>query len=196
MSVWLRLAAFGLLLCSPLAAEANWGRGRSTSNTTTYYYYPSPFVYVPVVAPAVPVFVAPALPYCPPPVAETLAPTPPPRIYATPTPAPPTVPPGGQQPPPNQQPPGVGESRSFYDAYGVAVREESSATPERVAIGFWNHSTKDMVLKVDGQPRTLARGQSVLLTLPRQFVWQIDERQPLNERVPAGQAGVDIVIRR
>lgn len=191
MTVWLRLAAFVLLLWSPLAAEANWGRGRTTSTTTTYYY-PSPFVYVPVVAP---VFVAPALPYCPPPVAVPVGPAPAPRIYATPTPAPPAAPPGGQQQP-GQQPPGVGESRSFYDAYGVAVREESTSTPERVAIGFWNHSSKDVVLKVDGQPRTLARGQSVLLTLPRQFVWQIDERQPLNERVPAGQAGVDIVIRR
>jgi hypothetical protein len=192
MSVWLRLAAFGLLLWSPVAAEANWGRGRSTSNTTTYYY-PPVVVYVPIVAPAAPVFVAPALPYCPPPIVAS--PAPPPRIFATPTPAPPAAPPGGQ-PPPSQQPPGVGESRSFYDAYGVAVREESSASPERVSIGFWNHSSKDVVLKVDGQPRTLSHGQSVLLTLPRQFVWQIDERQPRNERVPAGQAGVDIVIRR
>lgn len=184
MSVWLRLAAFGLLLLSPLAAEANWLRNRNASTTTTYYYTPA-VVYVPVV----PVFVALPIPICPPPTAAA-SPAPAPRIYATPTPAPSAAPPGGQPPP------GVGESRSFYDAYGVAVREESTRTPEHVTIGFWNHSGKDMVLKVDGQPRTLARGQSVLLTLPRQFVWQIDERQPQNETVPAGQAGVDVVIRR
>lgn len=188
MPVWIRLAAVALLLLSPLIAEANWLRNRNAANTTTYYYAPA-VVYVPVVTPTLPVFVAPPIAYCPPPVAAS-SPAPAPRIYATPTPAPPAAPPGGQPPP------GVGEARSFYDAYAVAVREESSRIPERTTIGFWNHSSKDVVLKVDGQPRALKRGQSVVLSLPRQFVWQIDERQPRDEMVPAGQAGVDIVIRR
>ncbi|MBL8798722.1 MAG: hypothetical protein JNM56_32815 [Planctomycetia bacterium] len=197
MSVWLRLAVLAALLLSPLAAEANWFRGRNSgTGTTTTYYYPVTVYYV---APVVPVLAVPPVAYCPPPTMAIPAPAPmaAPRLFATPTPAPPTgATPSTTPPPATTPPPGIGESRSFYDAYAVAVREESSRQPERVTIGFWNHSSKDVVLTVDHESRTLARGQSLQLTLPRQFVWQVDERRPQNENVPAGQGGVDIVIRR
>jgi hypothetical protein len=55
---------------------------------------------------------------------------------------------------------------------------------------------RDLTLTVDGQARLLPRNQSVTLTLGRQFTWQVDQRAPLTEGVPAGRNTLEIVIRR
>jgi len=39
-------------------------------------------------------------------------------------------------------------------------------------------------------------GKSVKLDLARQFVWRVDSRDQLQERVPDSEAGLEIVIRR
>jgi len=63
-------------------------------------------------------------------------------------------------------------------------------------VGFWNLTDRDLTVKVDGQPHALARGRGLTLTLGRQFVWQVDQRAPTNERIPEDKTTLEIVIRR
>jgi hypothetical protein len=49
---------------------------------------------------------------------------------------------------------------------------------------------------VEGQTHFLARGKAVRLTLARQFVWKVDDREPQIERLPNSVPGMELVIRR
>jgi len=214
MSAMIRVTAAALVLLLPLSASANWFRGHSTT-TTAYYWYPAGTVYyVPTyqwVYPAAPVYgtpdcqpapVAAAIPVYAVPQAAPPQGIPVPAAPSTPTaPTTPTVP---QQPvPPPGQPmnpalpkAGVGERSSFYDAYPAVQSNLNAVAAERSSVSFWNNTNRDLVLKVDGVARSVRQGQSINLTLPRSFVWQIDDRQPATERLPANQSALDIVIRR
>src|SRR5437773_12085514 len=100
------------------------------------YYYPAPVqwapLYSPLYAEPCPGFAAPrALVY----------PQAPARPYATPTPAPPSgapVSPTNPSPPPMKKVPEAGESRSYFDAYGVEPRTSEKRAGDRCAAGFWN----------------------------------------------------------
>jgi hypothetical protein len=179
MSAKARATAVLLVLILPLTASAFGFRSRP--ETTTYYsYYPAPVVWVA----AYPVYCVPVV---------VAVPAPPPRVYAAPTAAPPLANP----PPAPPMPPAVGEQRtSYYDAYAVAGREGQPVDGERCSVGFWNSTDRDLVLRVAGQVRALPRGRGVTLVLPRDFVWQLDSRDPQVERVQAKESAVEIVIRR
>jgi hypothetical protein len=91
--------------------------------------------------------------------------------------------------------PAVSESRTYFDTYfGGAGAAKPAA--DRCSVAFWNLSGQDLGLKVDGQSRLLPRGQSVTLTLGRQFVWQVEGREPQKQDVPANEGALEIVIRR
>jgi hypothetical protein len=181
MSV-IRIASLALILV--IAVEAQ-GRGFGRAPAASYSYYPPAVVLVPVQPLYSPLVCLPAGPQVPP------------RIYATPTPAPPLGQPQGKPAtPPPAPPPGVKESRSFFDAYALAGPAGQPVNGLRCQVGFWNNTEQDLVVTVDGQARTLVRGKGVTLELPRSFVWQVDGREPRSERVPAEQAGLEIVIRR
>jgi hypothetical protein len=97
-------------------------------------------------------------------------------------------------PPPN--PPGSTESRSYYDAYPVAVRNAEAAARDRCTVGIWNLSDRDVQVQVDGQTRTLPRGRKWTGEVPRQFRWQVVGKEARAEQVPEYEAGLEIVLRR
>jgi hypothetical protein len=92
--------------------------------------------------------------------------------------------------------PAVSEVRSYYDTYAVAPDRSSQPLGERCSIEFWNLSSHDLTLKVDGSSRQLKTGQNLLLELGRHFVWQVEGREPQRENIPLGESALEIVIRR
>ncbi len=167
------------------------------------FYYPAPVV---VAQPARVFVVAPAPP---PPPAPFCVPAPP---LAPPQPAPPSA---GEMPAPRPAPPGgpavpapaesrksnVSTSRKpgepFFSEYPVAARDDRRPVGDRFAIGFWNQSARDVVLKVGEQRYALRPGQGQTVNLPRQFVWSLEgSGDPQLSAVPADAAGLDVVIRR
>ena len=91
--------------------------------------------------------------------------------------------------------PHVTES-NFYDVYRVISRQEARPAGDSCSIAFWNLSSTDMALKVAGRTHTLPRDKNLMLTLDREFVWQVEGREAQVERVPAGESALEIVIRR
>jgi hypothetical protein len=85
---------------------------------------------------------------------------------------------------------------SFYDVYPVAPRGGVPPAGDRRPVSFWNLTGRDVVLTVDGRAQTVPRGGKARLVLERRFVWQVDGREPRNEDVAAGAAGLEIVLRR
>jgi len=160
--------------------SANWFRTQAPV-VTAYYYCPVSVICVPTFPVSMPT-------YAPPPATTGV---PAPQLqqqpgYAKPSPAPPS----------GSAAPGVDESRrsNYFDAY--AVEKPSAGATDRCTVGFWNQSAQEVTVTVDGQPRTLQRGQGVTLDLPRRFVWQIAGRESVQETIAGVQSGVDIVIRR
>ena len=187
MMLFVRGAALAGLLVALLAAPAFGWHRRTASYYYSGYYAPvaggvSYYQFVPNynLQPAV-VWVP-----CAPGTAGATLPT---RvsIYAPPTPAPPSQtvePPLGK---PDQSPgPPISEWRA------------GSATPAakgRYAVGFWNVSSRDVLLTVAGQTRLLPRNRSITLELEREFIWQVDQQAARQERVAAERNGMEIVIR-
>ncbi len=165
---------------------------------TRAFYVPIAVVVTPVPAPAVRV-------PCPEPLlgsaAPVVAPAPP---AATPLPSPPSS--GPLRPTPAPQPrssPPVNEgaatsakvSTSFYEALPTA----NAAAPRAgslFSVTFWNLSNTPLSLHVAGQMRTLNRGQRWTLELDREFAWQVEGRETQVSRVPAGEPGLTVLIRR
>lgn len=174
-------------LALPATSLANGLRPRALS-TTAYSYYPSSWYYPVYTSP---VYVMPYEPACVP------APAAPARVYATPTPAGPSAtpatPPRSTEPPLSPSP-GVTEQRSYFNAYSVAPRASDKPSSDRCAVGFWNLTSADVVLRIGDQTHRLPRGKSLKLDLGRQFVWQVDNREPQTEQV--SEAAIEIVIRR
>jgi hypothetical protein len=73
----------------------------------------------------------------------------------------------------------------------------SAGTPtkERLKIGFWNLTGRDITLTVEGKVRTLAKNRALTLELEREFSWQVDRLPAHVERVPDGLAVHEVVIR-
>src|SRR5207244_929005 len=162
------------------------GVGRSSRS----YYWPVPVQ--PVSAYCVcPVYVAPACQAAtaPPPFATVwpqpfAAPAAPPAapvpqkapIYARPEAAPPSSGPMPGEAGSNGLAPrsraSVTESRAYSESYPVAVQDSVRRFGDRCSIEFWNLTNKDVILKVDGQSRTLAQGKSLSVDVARRFTWQ------------------------
>src|SRR5262249_59198819 len=107
---------------------------------------------------------------------------------------------GRAEPPlhsPGQRAPKVMESRHVG---GVAAGQtpETKPVPEtdRCKVGFWNVTGRDVTLTINGQARRLPRDRAVTLDLGHKFVWQLDQREPRSEVVPAEQATFEVVLRR
>ncbi|OAI54038.1 hypothetical protein AYO44_03915 [Planctomycetaceae bacterium SCGC AG-212-F19] len=196
MTRLLRIAVGVLLVTLPASASANWFRSRPAVAVASYYC--PPLVCVPSYLVVCPIpMTAPLVPA----VATTAEP---PRIYATPVPAPassapgtaPPANPAPSGPTPKPPPPGANEAQSYYDAYAAAAPRTGLKPAEVLSIGFWNNTSKSMMLRVQGQSHALPAGRGVTLELPRQFVWQIDGRDAQLVNLPAAQTGADFVIRR
>ncbi len=164
------------------------------------YYYPVPVVaYSPVVF-CVPAYTATVIA----PVAAA------PRSLAQPIPAPPSRAPATPrtQEPPLSAPatPGISESRkvpgateelSYFNAYALAVTDAGSLIADRCRVSFWNLTDRPLTVKVADQSYVVQRNsQSMPMELSRQFVWRVDGREPQQERLPEGESGLVIVIRR
>lgn len=208
--------ALSLLLALPMAASANW---RSFSSgpavAVRSYYYPAAVYSVPVAypvmmvpapayaAPPVPVAVPPIcptpvapVPYAQPPLAAPPVPAMPPA-FAPVTPAPPSspTPSGSPAAPPVTGSAKVSETR-FFDTYAVASGSNARPADGRCSVAFWNLTGQDVTLKVGAQTLPLARGKNATLELPHEFTWQVDGREAQTQKVPAAEAGLEIVVRR
>lgn len=109
---------------------------------------------------------------------------------AVPSPAPPSMnePPLGSPP---KRAPLVTESK--WQAQQPALTD--SAAKDRLLVGFWNLSGRDVTLKVDGQSRVIGKDKAITLQVERQFVWQVDQGEPKMERVPPERRQFEVLIR-
>jgi hypothetical protein len=197
---WMRCGSVAILLLVPATSLGHgWRSGAARTQVASY-----PLSTWSAWPTCMPVPLGPGITTAAPPLAQPPAAGAPAPGYARPTPAPPSqaVPPTTQPPPlapsgPAPPPgPGVTESRSFFDAYASAPPSTDSPTLTRAAVGFWNLTTQDLTLNVDGQDRLLPHGKGVRLDLGRQFVWRVGDREQVPERIPENAPGVEIVIRR
>jgi hypothetical protein len=153
----------------------------------SYAYY-GPVYYVPVY------YYYPAYPVCVP-----VAPTSRPAVTPQPAPAAKKAP-GRLPAPTTKEPPVMGnlqkkgpviiESRSG----GTTLPERKST--ERCKVGFWNLTGRNVTLTVDGQQQLLPKDRAVTLELTRSFVWQIDQRETVTERVPPDEAFHEVILRQ
>jgi hypothetical protein len=175
------LAALALVL-TPLPASAAFPFFHRRAEVRPAYYFVPAVYYVP--APVVPVIVyPPVVPFpvvSPPPLAVPLAAPP---SLAPPLPAGPSISTSGKV------------SQSFYNAYPVAVTERMPPA-DRCSVAFWNLSGGPVVLQTGGQVYNLARGQRLTLELGREFEWRVEGREAQVSRAAAGDAGMEILIRR
>jgi hypothetical protein len=160
------------------------------------YYYPS---YAPAVSyyyPA-PTYVTPVAPACVTPTYTVPSTQAPPLLpdYAVPSAAPPSRTQTSQTSLSPQSDRGNG-ALSYYDTYSVARRDPAQPVGNLSEVAFWNLTDRDLTLQVDGQTRAVPRGKSLPLTLGREFVWQIDGREPKRQTLGKDQTALDIVIRR
>jgi hypothetical protein len=194
-------AGLSMALLAALADPAHafggrWGYTASYSYPASYYptYYPV-YYRVPAVAtvsyyaPAWQVYAVPAPVVCPPTVTVSVPAGP---LYAVPTPAPPSQ---TFEPPPAKTGAGpvVTEARAGTALKTVAA---GGAGNDRVRVGFWNVSGRDLTLTIDGQQHVLPRNRSITLNLGRQFTWRIDQRAPQSENIAEGNSTMEIVLRR
>jgi hypothetical protein len=70
------------------------------------------------------------------------------------------------------------------------------AAEDLYRVGFWNLTGRDVTVKAGGQIHHLPRGRAVTVHLGRQFVWQLDEHVPQQERIPEDKGTLEIVIRQ
>jgi hypothetical protein len=189
--------ALALLASLTGLAHAHGGRWGYTASYSYPVYYPTyyPAYYsVPAVAtvsyygPAWPVYAAPAPVVCAPTVAVPVAGP----LYAVPTAAPPSQ---TIEPPPVKS--GVGPVVTEARAGGIVKTVAAgNSGQDRVQVGFWNVSGRDLILTIDGRRHTLPRNRSITLELGRQFTWRIDQRAPQDENIPEGNSTLEIVLRR
>jgi hypothetical protein len=191
MSAWIRAVTLALLMAFPVPASAHWFGSRRVA--VAGYYYPVPVTWAPAYQP---VFYLPAPPAPVSVVVPPAAAAPP--VYAAPVPAPPSDVPVVPIPsaPPTREPPRVTESRSVPADQAPVQNVAGERRGGPVRVGFWNVSDRDLVLRVDGRPQTLARGRAVTLSLGREFVWQVGGAEEQVERVPPDKSTLEIVIRR
>jgi hypothetical protein len=202
MTGFMRWLAVSLMLLFPPAA---WGHGLGLRSRSVTYYSPVTVQFAPVVACVRVVPVCPAPAYLAPVTQvprmdQTFArPTAAPPSSTTETPAPPlAVPqaPKSPAPPSPTRSSDVRESRSYYDAYAGSPRDSTKPAGDRCTIGFWNLTGGNLTIKVDGQARSLPQGKNLQVEAGRQFIWQVEGRDPQRESIAAGESALEIVIRR
>jgi hypothetical protein len=192
MSGAVRSLAVLVLVTLPLSASAH--GLRPVAPRAVVHYYAAPVVWMPayrvgVYAP-LPVVVppVPCLPTVPAPVPALTYPAPVPA----PAPASPVL-------PVMPKIPEVSESHApaapYFDTYPVAPRE-GERPGDTPAVRVWNLSGQDLTIRVDGTTQAVPSGQSVRLSVARQFVWQVVGREPQAGRIPETQAGLEIIVRR
>lgn len=194
-----------LLLGTTSSAQAWWGWGWGWRSWGWHRYYPS-YYYAPAYAYSYPQYAYPSYASYPAPAACSTpmplaaAPQAQPvmqKAFDTAPGGPAPGGPGGQ----SKEPPTMGgdllkkaptiiESRSLGGSYA------QGSTKERCKVGFWNLTGRDVTLKVDGQLRMLAKDRAVTLELDRAFVWQIDQRDSVSERVPEEQPFHEVILRQ
>ncbi len=191
--------SFAVLLTAS-SARANFGMFyRPVPVQTRSYYYLVPVVVTQVPMPYVaapcpePIFVPPTVPN-----AEAAVPNAPPQS------APPST--GPLRPTPSTKPlssPGVKDessksakvATSYYESYPTA-NAKPSRTRGQYVVTFWNLSGTCLSLRVAGQVRELNQGQSLALDLSREFEWRVEGREAQSGRVPDGETGLTLLIRR
>jgi hypothetical protein len=62
-------------------------------------------------------------------------------------------------------------------------------------VGFYNHTARDLSLTIEGKAVTLPAMSYLHAELPSAFTWKCADRPAAKETIPAGAAGVDVVIR-
>jgi hypothetical protein len=65
-----------------------------------------------------------------------------------------------------------------------------------VKVGFFNHSDREIVLDVNGEPLKLPKEHYVTLRLPRTFTWAETGAKGTSVVVPPDAEGIEIVFRR
>jgi hypothetical protein len=65
-----------------------------------------------------------------------------------------------------------------------------------VKVGFFNHSDREIVLDVNGEPLKLPKEQYVTLRLPRTFTWAETGAKGSSVVVPPDADGIEIVFRK
>jgi hypothetical protein len=179
----MRIAALaGALLLVGSPAQADFGLFRRPVEVRHYYYVvpPARTVYTPwvvieppILVPAAPV-VVPAAPRTPAPPSRGLLPQEPPRPQA-----------GERQ--------SLKPQTSFYEV--IPGQMQNGATGH-CSVAFWNLTSGNLTLRVEGQIYTLPRGRKTTLDLPGTFTWQVNSRDPETTTVPAGHASAEILIQR
>ena len=87
---------------------------------------------------------------------------------------------------------------------GAAKRFEQYVIPAdgrgdpraEVKVGFFNHSDREIVLDVNGEPLKLPKEQYVTLRLPRTFTWAETGAKDNSVVVPPDADGIEIVFRK
>ncbi len=142
---------------------------------------------------------APAVPAPAPPPTDVLIPAP-----ALPTPTgpgalppltlPPDTPVAPEKPVEVKSSPLTGTARepkvSVFPATGAAA-----AAPGLRKVGFYNHTARDLSLTIEGKAVTLPAMSYIHAQVPPAFTWKYGDKPALKETVPAGAAGVDVLIR-
>lgn len=90
----------------------------------------------------------------------------------------------------------VSEDSPYFDVYPVVPREGDKPAGDTCTVTFLNLANRDVSVTVDGKSQSVARGQKVVVTVPRQFQWQLQGREPRTEQVGMGSSALQIVIRR
>ncbi len=170
-----------LILGSATSSQAWWGWGPRwwgygpSYYTPVYYYYPT----YPVCLAPLPVAMA-----QPPSGAAPVQ-----KLGESPRAASPKEPPTSADM--MKKGPTIIESRSLGGAYA-----QLGNAKERCKVGFWNLTGRDVTLKIDGQPRVLAKNRAMTLDLERSFTWQLDLGDAVTERVPEEQPFHEVILRQ
>jgi hypothetical protein len=198
-----RVLSLAAVLILSVAASAH---GLCHAPVVGYFFNAAPPRYTAVLVCPPPLMRAPPARPCPPAFPAAPGPTPPlapdanrltpPTArpdYAPPTPAPPSAGPVTSF----SSAPSALPDRPYYDAYPVAGSSHSPSAPSaRLGVEFWNLTGQPLRLKIEGRSHSLAAGTRLHEEVGRQFVWQVEGRDPQRENVTVAESGLDIVIRR
>lgn len=195
------LAASLLVLLAALPARAHFALFHRPVPVRAAYY-PAPVLVVPLPQPVAVLPCPEITPLPAPPPAAAVAPGPAALPSAPPQSAPPSTgplppTPGPASPPATKDDPSTSSkvATAFYEAFPTA-NAAPCRTPRRFAVTFWNLSGAAVSLRVAGQDRRMSSGQSLTLDLTREFEWRVEGREALVSRVPDGEKGLTLLIRR
>ncbi|HEV8062596.1 MAG TPA: hypothetical protein VGP68_22135 [Gemmataceae bacterium] len=91
---------------------------------------------------------------------------------------------------------GVREEGPFYDTYAIALKDAQKPLDDQCSVTFTNLSDHVIKLMLENQTRNLAKGESAVFPVKRNFVWRVEGREAQNEQVGTGDYALQIVIRR